>query len=97
MVSPGGQLDDTGAVWVGLKAYGSNWNYGNADYVAEFPSGGSVSVTLADGEAVPINIYFENGGGQGDTAYDIVTPDGTTHSDTTPFFVGACGGVGFDP
>ena len=82
---------------MGTKAYGNGWNYDNADYVVEFPSQGSVNVQLAAGEAVPVTIYFENAGGTGQTDYEIVTPDRTAHLDTTPFFVGACDGAGFEP
>ena len=98
IISEAGVLDDTGLVWHGTEAYGSSWNYDNADYVAILPSGGSVTLELAAGEAVPITIFYANQNGPGTSNFEIVTPDGTVNTDTTPFFVGACPGAGlFEP
>lgn len=88
-------IDDVGLVWTGPnKAYGTLWNYDNADYVNECcgqpPS--TTSVTLAAGEAYPVTIFFANEGGPGQSSFDITTPDGTVHTDTTPFLLGACDG-----
>ena len=93
-------VDDQALAWIGTKAYGAGWNYNNADYVGtDLPTtGASTSFTLAAGEAVPINLYYGNGGGPGRAVFTVYGPDGARYDDTTQFFVGACATAGlFQP
>lgn len=64
-------------VWTGpFKAYGRNWNYDNADYVAEFAvNGGATSFNLLAGQALPVTVFFGNGGGPGAANYIVTTPN----------------------
>ena len=92
-------VDDTGLVWLGpSKAYGTLWDYNNADYVCYYPNSASTTVELAAGELYPLTIMYGNGGGPGRSDFEITTPDGTVHSDTSTFFVGSCDGAAlFEP
>lgn len=94
-------IDDVTLIWLGPnKAYGTQWNYDNRDLLNECCTAASTtSVTLAAGEAYPLTIFYANTGGQGSTNYNIITPDGTTHHDTTPFLLGGCEGAAvlFEP
>ncbi|KAL6722210.1 hypothetical protein ACLMJK_001317 [Lecanora helva] len=86
-------VDDTALAWIGpTKAYGNNWNYGNADYVAHFLQQYSTrtSFEAAAGEAIPITLFYTNVDGPGSSSFFINTPDGQQYRDTTPFLVGAC-------
>ena len=97
ITSPVNYIDDVGLAWAGVKTLGNDWNYGNADYVAEHPGGGSVTITLVAGEALPVTFFWANVGGPGQSAFSVITPDGVQHDDTTGFYVQDCGSGLFTP
>lgn len=93
---PGAILDDVGLIWLRpSKAYGTLWNYDNADAVNIFDDDVTTSATvnLAAGEAYPITIFFANVGGPGQADFEIKRPDGSVDLDSTPYLVGACEGT----
>ena len=92
------ELDDVGLVWLGNNALANNWNQGNPSYqiILTQPTQ-QTSVQLAAGEAMPLTIFYANVDGPGKASFNVVTPDGTVHTDTTGFFVGGCNNNGFMP
>lgn len=91
-------MDDVGLVWLGPNALGNNWTHDNANYqiILSQPTQ-QTSVKLAAGEAMPMTIFYANVDGPGHASFNVITPDGTVHEDTTGFFVGGCGNAGFIP
>lgn len=94
-------VDNYLGLWLGDKAY-SDWTNNNADFAAVRTSSGSVpgtyTTTMVAGELRPITLIFINGGGPASFNFQIITPDGTVHGDTSGFFVQACGsGSAFTP
>lgn len=90
-------LDDTGLVWSGNNAYGQNWNFGNQDYYDTNDYSASTTIQLAAGELYPITIFWANLDGPGGSDFEVTTPDGVKHVDTTGLFFGACNGALFEP
>lgn len=95
------QIDDISLAWLGPnKAYGTEWNYDNRDFLNECCTGipSTTSVTLAAGEAYPMTLFFGNANGPGSTDFNIITPDGVKHTDTSAFVIGGCDGQAlFEP
>ncbi|KAI0597532.1 GLEYA domain-containing protein [Biscogniauxia sp. FL1348] len=87
------QLDNWGYLWVGADAYAA-WDDDNAAFKAAGPGGAAVwntTLTLAAGEAVPLTWLWANGGGPAQSYFRITKPDGSSTTDTTGYFVPACG------
>lgn len=94
-------VDNWGYVWAGDVAY-SEWDDGNVLYAASRTGsgpylGGSGTVTLDAGDAIPMTFLWANGGGVGRSDFEITTPDGTTYTDSTGFFAPACDAGVFSP
>ena len=86
-------IDNYLAMWHGTNAY-STFTNANSDYQAiraKPPyTGGSTLITLSQYAFFPITIAWVNGGGIGKLYYYILTPAGTTISDTTGYFIPPC-------
>ncbi|KAL6407697.1 putative gleya adhesin domain protein [Ilyonectria robusta] len=87
-------IDNWGYLWVGDVAY-SDWNDDNTAFKASRTGagnfGGSYSVTLRKGDAIPLTWLWANGGSVAQSYLSITTPGGVTTTDTTGYFVQACG------
>ncbi|KAI5920471.1 GLEYA domain-containing protein [Camillea tinctor] len=95
------QIDNWGYAWVSDDgddevAY-AEWDDGNTAFRGTGPnlSGPetvwSTQVTLNAGDAIPLTYLWANGGGPSNSWFSITRPDGSATSDTTGFFVPACG------
>ncbi|KAI1639186.1 GLEYA domain-containing protein [Biscogniauxia mediterranea] len=87
------QIDNWGYLWVGDDAYAA-WDDDNAAFRASGPGGAAVwqtTVTLGAGDAVPLTWLWANGGGPSQSYFRITRPDGTSTTDSTGYFVPACG------
>lgn len=91
--SSGDYIDNYGYLWTGDVAY-SAWNDDNTAFQASRTGagyyGGSVAITLNQGDAIPITWLWANGGGVGQSWFVVTSPDGSSTSDTTGFLVPAC-------
>ncbi|KAI5463554.1 GLEYA domain-containing protein [Mariannaea sp. PMI_226] len=71
-------IDNWGYLWVGDAAY--NWNENNAAFKASRTVsgyfGGTYSVVMNTGDAIPITWLWANGGGPGQSDLTITTPGG---------------------
>ena len=80
-------------MWHGDVAY-SSWDDTKFDYEYFIWVGAWAPIEFAAGGVVPMTLLWADGGGPGNAGFDITTPDGTTYTDTTGFFLGAsCQGV----
>lgn len=91
--SSGNYIDNWGYLWTGDAAY-SGWDDDNTDFQASRTTagyyGGSTTVAVNAGDAIPLTWLWANGGGAGQSYFVITSPDGSTVTDTTGFFVQAC-------
>ncbi|CAK7235793.1 hypothetical protein SCUCBS95973_009388 [Sporothrix curviconia] len=91
--SSGDYIDNYGYLWTGDVAY-STWDDSNTAFQASRTGagyyGGSVAVTLNEGDAIPIAWLWANGGGVGQSWFVVSSPDGSSTTDTTGFLVPAC-------
>ena len=92
-------VDDNLYFWAGgaLGTGQAPWSVTNANYQAHYPTTGAATLVLQAGELVPVSILWGNAGGPGALTFDITTPDGQTHMDTTGFFVLPCIDQDFQP
>ncbi|KAL0260759.1 hypothetical protein SLS55_004449 [Diplodia seriata] len=85
-------IDNYGYLWTGDAAY--TWTDGTTAYAATRTGGGyfggSTSITLNAGDAVPMTWLWANGGGVGRSHFVITTPSGSSVTDTTGYFAPAC-------
>jgi hypothetical protein len=89
--------DDIGYLWMGPPASARTWGESNWNVRATFfaPSTATVSQSFIAGQLYPIQILLANGGGDGGMQFSIVTPTGSTVSDTTGYFLQpSCGTSG---
>lgn len=75
--SSGDSIDNWGYLWVGSAAY--QWTDSNAAFMASRTGtdaffGGSYSIDMNKGDAVPITWLWANGGGPGQSDLTITTP-----------------------
>lgn len=88
-------MDNYVGLWTGSAAY-SNYNNNNYDWVAvrqdhsTIQQGGSSTYHFSQGQLIPVTIIYANGGYGGSFQFEIITPDGTTNSDTSNFWIPAC-------
>ncbi|ETS84401.1 hypothetical protein PFICI_02426 [Pestalotiopsis fici W106-1] len=86
-------IDNWGYLWTGDVAY-STWSDSNTNFQASRTGagyyGGSYSVTLNAGDAIPLAWLWANGGGVSQSYFKLTSPDGTSTTDTSGFFVQAC-------
>ncbi|KAI1873855.1 uncharacterized protein JN550_003124 [Neoarthrinium moseri] len=86
-------IDNWGYLWTGDAAY-SSWDDTNTAFQASRTGagyyGGSSSVTLNAGDAIPLTWLWANGGGVARSYFMITAPDGTSTTDSTGYFVQAC-------
>ncbi|KAL1889665.1 hypothetical protein Sste5346_008784 [Sporothrix stenoceras] len=89
----GDYIDNYGYLWTGDVSY-STWSDSNAAFKASRTGdgyyGGSTSLSLNEGDAIPIAWLFANGGGAAQSYFVVTSPDGTSTTDTTGFLVPAC-------
>ncbi|OMP88075.1 hypothetical protein BK809_0002832 [Diplodia seriata] len=85
-------IDNYGYLWTGDAAY--TWTDGTTAYAATRTGGGyfggSTSITMNAGDAVPMTWLWANGGGVGRSHFVITTPSGSSVTDTTGYFAPAC-------
>ncbi|KAF2993347.1 hypothetical protein E8E13_000434 [Curvularia kusanoi] len=81
--------DDVGYLWMGLPASAGTWGENNWNVRSTFfaPSTATVSQNFIAGQLYPIVIAVANGGGDGGLQFGIVTPAGSTVTDTTGYFL----------
>ncbi|KAH6995294.1 GLEYA domain-containing protein [Ilyonectria destructans] len=88
-----GFIDNFGYLWTGDNAY-SDWSDSNTVYQASRTQaayiGGSTTLTMHQGDAIPLTWLWANGGGVGRSHFQIRTPSGQTLSTTGNYFVKAC-------
>ncbi|KAK6193326.1 hypothetical protein LQW54_012588 [Pestalotiopsis sp. IQ-011] len=86
-------IDNWGYLWVGDVSY-STWSDSNTAFQASRTGagyyGGSYSVTLNAGDAIPLTWLWANGGGVAQSYFKLTTPSGSSTTDTTGYFVQAC-------
>ncbi|KAH7121649.1 GLEYA domain-containing protein [Dactylonectria macrodidyma] len=86
-------IDNWGYLWTGDNAY-SAWSDSNTNYQASRTEagyiGGSTTLTLNKGDAIPLTWLWANGGGVGRSHFQIKTPGGSTLTSTSGYFVKAC-------
>ncbi|KAI1810293.1 GLEYA domain-containing protein [Poronia punctata] len=86
-------IDNWGYLWTGDVAY-AVWDDTNTAFQASRTGagnfGGSTTVTLNAGDAIPITWLWANGGGVAQSFFSVTTPSGSTTTDTTGFFVQPC-------
>lgn len=86
-------IDNWGYLWTGDVAY-SSWNDSNTDFQASRTGsgyyGGSSSVTMNAGDAMPMTWLWANGGGVGQSWFEVTLPDGSSTTDTSSYLVSAC-------
>lgn len=86
--------DNWGWFWIGNVAV-NGWDDTNAAYKATRVGtggfvGGIASITLNEGDVVPITFLWANGGGPGSTDFNIRLPDGSTITNGSGYFVESC-------
>ncbi|KAL1646946.1 hypothetical protein SLS58_003083 [Diplodia intermedia] len=85
-------IDNYGYLWTGDAAY--TWTDGTTAYAATRTGGGyfggSTSIAMNAGDAVPVTWLWANGGGVGRSHFVITTPSGSSVADTTGYFAPAC-------
>ncbi|KAL1618797.1 hypothetical protein SLS56_010400 [Neofusicoccum ribis] len=90
-------IDNYGYLWTGDAAY--SWADNTAAYAATRTGagyyGGSTSITMNAGDAIPMTWLWANGGGVGRSHFVITTPSGSSVSDTTGYFAAACSSTVF--
>jgi hypothetical protein len=89
--------DDIASIYMGLPANTSTW--GEINYLTRgtyfSPNKASITQFFAYGRLYPIVILFANTAGDAALQMTILTPAGTTLTDTTGYFLqSACGSVG---
>ncbi|KAK6841231.1 hypothetical protein PG987_002091 [Apiospora arundinis] len=94
--SPGDNIDNWGMLWLGEPAY-CDWDDANAAFFASRtssapPVSGTTTLTLTEGDAVPLTWLWGNGGGAARSYLSIRLPDGTVvdDGDMSAYFVRAC-------
>ncbi|KAK8035804.1 hypothetical protein PG991_001877 [Apiospora marii] len=94
--SDGGKIDNWGMLWLGEPAY-CDWDDANAAFLASRTEtggavGGTTTLTLTEGDAVPLTWLWANGGGAARSHFSLRLPDGTVvdEGDMSAYFVRAC-------
>jgi hypothetical protein len=91
-------IDNWGYLWLNDVAY-SAWNDNNAAFKASRTFygnvGGSTTVTLNAGDAIPLTWLWANGGAVAQSYFDVTSPSGVKTNDTTGYFVQACSNAVF--
>lgn len=86
-------IDNWGYLWTGDVAY-LEWDDSNTDFQASRTGagyyGGSTPLVMNAGDAIPLTWLWANGGGAAQSYFAITSPDGSTVTDTTGFFVQEC-------
>lgn len=93
-------VDDIALLWLGPAAY-SGWTRSNANLVVPIntnPGVGSTTITLVEGQYLPIRIMFGQGQGYAKFQLSVTAPDGTAflNSNTvnSPYIIqNSCDGV----
>ncbi|KAF7555951.1 hypothetical protein G7Z17_g1785 [Cylindrodendrum hubeiense] len=92
LASSNDYIDNWGYLWTGDSAYA--WADSTTAYQAKRVKsgyvGGSTTVTLNKGDAIPMTFLWANGGGIGRSQIWITTPSGQIVTSTTGYFVQAC-------
>lgn len=86
-------IDNWGYLWLGDAAY-STWSDSNTAFQASRTGAGYITgittVTLNEGDAIPLAWLWANGGGVSQSYFQVTSPDGTSTTDTSEYFVQAC-------
>ncbi|KAH8666834.1 GLEYA domain-containing protein [Xylariales sp. PMI_506] len=86
-------IDNWGYLWTGDAAY-SDWSDANTGFQASRTGagyyGGSTTVDMSEGDAIPLTWLWANGGGVSQSYFVVTAPDGTVTTDSTGYFVQAC-------
>ncbi|KAF7556110.1 hypothetical protein G7Z17_g1644 [Cylindrodendrum hubeiense] len=91
-------VDNWGYLWTENAAY-ADWDDTNARWKAERTNvqvGGEYKVYLTKGDAKPLTYLWANGGGIGQSDFQIETPSGAILHHTNGYFVQACDASIFD-
>ncbi|KAF4310873.1 hypothetical protein GTA08_BOTSDO13428 [Botryosphaeria dothidea] len=85
-------IDNYGYLWTGDAAY--TWTDDTTAYAATRTGagyyGGSTTITMNAGDAIPMTWLWANGGGVGQSHFVITTPSGSSTTDSTGYFAPAC-------
>lgn len=89
---PAASNDNFAEFWTGNAALA--WADSAAAFkairTADASSDGSTTVTMNAGDAMPITYLWANGGGAGQSAFNIVFPDGSSPTDFSKLFLQPC-------
>ncbi|KAK5989411.1 hypothetical protein PT974_10930 [Cladobotryum mycophilum] len=86
-------VDNWESIWLGDVAF-SDWNDSNAGFKAQRigsgTQGGTTTITLTKGSAIPITYLWANGGGPARSDLTVTTPGGTKVEGGVGYWVNVC-------